>query len=388
MIVMSVGTRGVRRRDGKSTGEGGGKILTTLLWATLLRSTRLWTARAVEVPGRTLIGRAGATAWLVALCVVLPAQGVEPVRMAMPAFGSDAQIEVRDLPRAAAETAIQDALAEIHQIQWLTDPTVNGPGGLYAVQAGAGTEVPVDLRIAELLARAGQYCVWSSGVFSPLGGQVEALWQRQDTTGEGLQPQDLRDAVRNAACGGLILRGPSSPGAAPTVRIPVGGRLTAFGVRRGFAVDKAIEVLQRHGVTNAFVEIGHVVRAIGSGPDGKGWLVVVPGVPKTRHPLDQIWLRNQSLGVIRKGERRRLDHRKGVVGLGVVQVATVSELAVDTEILTHTLFVTGLPEGQRLVGVLNPKPSIFWLMGNGVGVPLESQYRWSELSRPRGSSGS
>ena len=296
--------------------------------------------------------------------------------MAMEAFDSDAQIEVRDLARPAAEAAIQAALAEIYEIERLTNLGAAAPGGLFEAQARAGTEVSIDPRMAELMVRSVQYCLWSSGVYSPLGGHVEDLWLRRDRTGEGPEPHDLRDAVQRASCDGLALK--VEP---PRLKVPSGGRLTTFGVRRGYAIDRAIGVLLQHGVRNAFVEIGHVVRGIGGGPDGKGWLVVVPGVAKTRHPLDQVWLRNQSLAVIRKGERRRLDHRKGVAGLGVVQVAAVSELAVDTEILTHALYVTGIPDGQRLLGTLNPKPAIFWLLGNGVGVPLESQYRWSELAR-------
>ena len=168
-----------------------------------------------------------------------------------------------------------------------------------------------------------------------------------------------------------------------TVTVPAKSSFTTLGVAKGFAIDKAIETLMRRGVTNAFVEIGHVVRGIGGGPDGNGWLVAIPGHRKTRNPLDQFWLVNQSLAVVKKDQTRRLDHRKGVPSLGVVQVAAVSELAVDTEVLAHTLFVTGSPEGLRLLGYLNPRPSVFWLLGNGVGTPLESQYYWSELSHPR-----
>ena len=320
------------------------------------------------------------------LCIglALPTQAqiaadAEPVRMAMNAFGGEAQIEVRDMDRSRAEQAIQKALTEIHQVQLLLNLDADTRGGLAQAQAGVGREVAVDPRIADLLARATQYCLWSSGSLSPVGGAVERLWEQRDASGEGFHPQDLRDALQTATCDKLSIRNTPQT----TVKIEQGSRLTTFGIGRGFAADRAVAVLQQEGVVNAFVEIGHVVRAIGPGPDGKGWMVVVPGTSKTRNPLDQIWLRNQSLAVIRKGERRRIDHRKGVSGLGVVQVAAVSELAVDTQALAHVLFVNGMTEGQRLIGYLNPKPSIFWLLGNGVGVPLESQYRWSELSRSR-----
>lgn len=308
-----------------------------------------------------------------------PSLAQEPIRLAMEAFGTEAQIEVRGLEPTRAQEVIRAALTEIHTVQRLLDPAVDDPGGVGALYAGRGQKVVVDPRLVELLTRSLQYCVWSGNAFSPLGGEVERLWQIHDRTGENPHPSDLRDAVQLAECKHLLLD------AGPPVRVtmPQEGSLTLSALAKGFAIDRAVEVLTSAGVDNAFVEIGHLVRGIGGGPDGNGWLVAIPGHRKTRNPLDQFWLVNQSLAVVRDDGPRRVDHRKGVPGLGVVQIAAVSELAVDTEILAHTLFVMGSPDGQRLLGYLNPRPRILWLLGTGVGTPLESYYHWSELPRPR-----
>lgn len=322
--------------------------------------------------------------WVVGLglaLVGLPAVAQEPVRMAMEALGTEAQIEVRNLDRSAAEGAIQAAMKEIYQLQLLLDPDQAGvEGGFGALQAAAGQEVALESTVAELLSRALRYCFWSHNAYGPLGGELQEMWLRGDRTGERATPSDLRDAVSRADCSNLVLR---RDGERLYGKLQDGSRLSGKGVAQGFAVDRAMDVLLLHGANNAFVEIGHVVRGMGPGPDGNGWLVAVPGHAKTRNPLDQFWLVNQSLSVVNESGPRRIDQRRGVPGLGVVQVAAVSELAVDTEVLTHALFISGLSAGQRLIGFLNPRPSIFWLMGNGTGSPLESQYRWSELSRPR-----
>ena len=309
-----------------------------------------------------------------------PVAAQDAVRMAMEAFGTEAQIEVRGLSPTQAEPAIRAALTEIYGIQQLLDPSQTEGFGVAFLEANAGKWTTVDPRLGELLARGLQYCLWSSGSYSPLGGEIEQLWSIRDQTGEGPEPSDLRRAVQRAECERLEV---DSSGSSIRIRIPDGSKIATSSIEKGFAVDKAFETLLRHGATNAFVEIGHVVRGVGTGPDGNGWLVAVPGHRKTRDPLDQFWLANQSLAVVRKGKHRRLDHRKGVPSIGVVQIASVSELAIDTEILAHLLFVVGSPEGQRLLGYLNPRPSVFWLLGNDVGTPLESQYHWSRLSRPR-----
>ncbi|MEM8961144.1 MAG: hypothetical protein AAGD38_06690, partial [Acidobacteriota bacterium] len=46
----------------------------------------------------------------------------EPVRLSMPLFAGTAQIEVRDLPTAQAEQAIQSALEAMFEAAWWLEP--------------------------------------------------------------------------------------------------------------------------------------------------------------------------------------------------------------------------------------------------------------------------
>lgn len=308
-----------------------------------------------------------------------------PVRLAMEAFGAEAQIEVRGMAEGPATRAVREALLEIHQVSVLLDPALDAEGGLgRLLQARGKSAVELDPRAHLFLSRGLQLCLWSANAYSPLGGEVYALWKQRDEKGVVPHPLDLRQAVASADCSALRVEVDGPPRAA----LAEGSTPAAEGMARGFAIDQAFEVLTQHGVTNAFVEIATVVRAIGDGPDGKGWLVAVPGFEGTRSPLDEIWLRDQSLAVVRAPEPpgkgfRPVDMRTGVPPQGMLQVVAVSGRAVDTQAVATTLFVLGLSSGQRLLGALDPKPSIFWLLGNGSGVPLESTYRWSELDRLR-----
>lgn len=315
----------------------------------------------------------------------LPAQTglFDPVRLSMPAFGTQAQVEVRGVPRAKAEAAARAALLEIHEMARLLDADENVVGGFGALQARAGREVALDPRAGDALFRGLRFCLWSGNAFSPLGGDLYELWRLQKEKGVALDPFALREAVENAECDALEI----DPGPPVTATLPPDRRLSTLGMDRGFAIDRALSVLREHGVANAFVEIGLVVRAMGGGPDGDGWRVSVPGVEGTRHPVDEIWLRDAALAILRPDDASRpllpLDQRRGVPSRGVVQVAVVSRLAVETEVIASTLYAVGLTQGNRMLGKLDPRPSVFWLLGNNVGRPLESTYRWSELPRPR-----
>src|ERR1700719_3820828 len=66
-----------------------------------------------------------------AAATATPASPVHPLRASVPAFGGTMEIEVRDLPREAADAAIQAAAVEVGEVERLTDS--GRPGGELAL---------------------------------------------------------------------------------------------------------------------------------------------------------------------------------------------------------------------------------------------------------------
>ncbi|MEM7582553.1 MAG: FAD:protein FMN transferase [Acidobacteriota bacterium] len=310
----------------------------------------------------------------------LPAHA-EPVRLAADAFGVQAEVEIRDLPRDEAVAMAREALREIFDIGQLLDPDGTLAGGLGALNA-ATEPIELEPRVSDLLRRGLQFCLWTNGAHGPLGGEIYRLWR--ETPGKTPNPNDLRDAVIGAQCGAITLTFGESVVHGQRV---VDNRAEALAMGRGFALDRAADLLSAAGVSNAMLELGGVWRGMGDGPDGQGWLVELPPAPGKRQPTDRIFLRDQALAIFsiqpikREPVIRLIDQRNGVPATGVVMVATVTEQALDAEALSASLFVTGLREGQMRLGGLEPRPSVLWLLGQGKGEPLESTYHWSELER-------
>ena len=302
-----------------------------------------------------------------------------PLRLGMDIFGKTAEIEVRDLPQGPARLAIEEALHEIYYVSLYLDPDGAVAGGLGELNREAGKkEVTLDRRTFELLIRGLQFCLWSSGVYSPGGGAVYRLWRQQASP----YPADLQAAAASAGCRQIRLAG-GEAGKPGRATLATGTRVEALGLAEGFAIDRAMDVLTRHGARNAFVSLGPVRRAMGVGPEGRGWLVDVPALVPGQEPIDQVWLLDQSFAVSRIDDNfRPVDLRSGIPGRGNQQVAAVTLLAADAQGLTTTLFVMSQTQGQQHLGALQPKPAVFWLSGQQGGVPVESSYRWTTLSRP------
>lgn len=303
----------------------------------------------------------------------------QPVKLAIDAFGKVAEIEVRDLPREPARMAIEEALREIHYVAAYTDSDGTAPGGFGQLNRTAGQgEQEVDRRAFDVLIRGLQFCLWSGGVYSPLGGAVYGLWREQASP----FPADLAAAAASAGCRQVKIAG-GEAGKPGKVILAAGSRLDGAGLAEGVALDRAADLLVKSGVRNALLSIGRLHRGIGLGPEGRGWLVDVPAIDTTAPPVDQVWLVDQSLSVTRHDDPfRPLDLRSGQPIRGNLQVAAVAERAADAQGLTTTLFVLTQTKGQQHLGALQPRPAVHWLTGLSGGAPVESAYRWTSLSRP------
>jgi FAD:protein FMN transferase len=314
------------------------------------------------------------------------------------AFGEQVVVEVRGMPTAAADAALREAVTELLAVEALADPSPAGALGALNAAAGGGAQ-QVDPRLGELMARALSFCTWSRGAHGPLGGRLYLAWgfdarvldnsgfdgSGSDAGERGLPaPEEVRQAAGAASCDGLAV-----DAAAETASLGPGRRLDLRGFARGFAVDRAFEVLRRHGAENVLVEIGGVRRAAGDGPHGRGWPIVLPVFPGMERPLDRLHLRDRALAVASTvhrplfigGDRLApwLDQRSGRPAEGVVATFAASELALDAEALAVALTVLGNREGGLRLGGLKPPPSVLWLLGDGDGQPLEAPYRWSGL---------
>lgn len=304
-------------------------------------------------------------------------QEVRPVRVAAMAFARPAEIEVRDLPREAARTAIQAALDEIAAVERLTQPDALNAA------AGLGPQT-IDARLMPLLVRAQEFCFWSEGAHGPLGRALYEIWGLRGGPVGVPDSERLERAKSAARCEALRLN-PS----AGTAELAEGARLDLGGFAEGHAVDRAVEVLREKGVGNGFVQIGGVQRAFGGGADGRGWKVLLPQFPGMDRAEGLFLLRDRAATVLsiedsplKLADQALLPYlhqRTGLPAQGVAGVAAVTDLAVDAQALAIAMALTGPREGQLRLGSLRPSPSVLWFLGSGTGAPLQVDHRWGEI---------
>ncbi len=133
------------------------------------------------------------------------------------------------------------------------------------------------------------------------------------------------------------------------------------GITKGFAADRAVQVLKAQGIKAALVAVAGDIRAYGLKPDGRAWLVGIRD-PRAKS-ADQVFatLKLKDMAVSTSGDYERyfveqgvryhhiLDPKTGMPARGVISVTVVGPEAVYTDSLATACFVRGVREGMKMV---------------------------------------
>lgn len=133
------------------------------------------------------------------------------------------------------------------------------------------------------------------------------------------------------------------------------------GIAKGYAVDKAMEILLKHGITNAIVKAGGDMRIQGT-DDNKPWDIGIQHPRNKNQALAALHLSNISIST--SGDYERFFIKDGVLYHHIIDPKTampargcmsVTILAPDTmtsDALSTAVFVLGPDKGMQLIKLL------------------------------------
>jgi FAD:protein FMN transferase len=192
------------------------------------------------------------------------------VRRTVPVMGTIAEIAVVARDERHAHAAITAAFAELHGVERLMT-RFNGSSDIGRANAGAyGAPVVVSAATAAVIAEGVRWAALDGSAFDPCIGRAAELW---DVTRRTEPPQ--HDAVR-ALAGRSLYRGLELGRSGAGDVVVFRDRDMALdlgGIAKGYAVDRAVATLREWGVTDALVNAGGDLYALGRSADGDAWQV-------------------------------------------------------------------------------------------------------------------
>lgn len=253
--------------------------------------------------------------------------------------------------RRADENALQKAVRHVLELDGrLSVFKPDSEASRINIAAGKGA-VPISPDTFTLLQTAKKFSVLSGGAFSVTSRPLTALWaigSSRTALPEKAEIEKTRLLVNDED---LILD-------EPDLRVMLKRRGQAIdlgGIAKGFAADEARRVLAENGVSNAVINLGGTVIAMGE-PITVG--IQHPG-KDTGIPMGGLRLQNRAAVTSGNYERYKkiggalyhhiLDPASGApAASGLCSVTVIGESAAELDALSTAMFVLGAEKGERL----------------------------------------
>lgn len=258
-----------------------------------------------------------------------------------------------------AEQAVVAVMAEMRRIDEHFSPYIE-TSELYranqlAPKANAKNPLSISPELAAIIDKSRHYSELSDGAFDITFASLGRYYDyRNKLTPSEQQREALLPAI-NYRLIHLDTKNNTLWYEHPKVYVDLGG------IAKGYAVDKAIGIVQSFGIKHASVTAGGDSRVIGD-KLGRPWLI---GIKNPRADAVAITLPLEDVAVSTSGDYERyfidekgervhhiINPRTGKSTSGINSVTIIGPLGFDTDPLSTTVFVLGAEKGMALINRL------------------------------------
>jgi thiamine biosynthesis lipoprotein len=226
--------------------------------------------------------------------------------------------------------------------------------------------VSVSNETFELLSYSKQLAKISDGLFSVMIGPLVDLWDYKQAT-KPPKGTTIKKTLHLVDNNDLLLEADNHTVGLRTI----GQSLDVGGIGKGYAANRCQYILDIHGISSAFLNIGGNVVVVGNNLEGKSWRVGVQHPRKPEALLGVLEIGNTS--IVTSGDYERffvgpegrrwhhiLDPRTGYPSQsGLTSVTVVYGNSMIADALSTILFVSGLENGLEILSLFPHAEAIF-----------------------------
>lgn len=270
-------------------------------------------------------------------------------------MGSNFRITVVDSDELTAEQHINAAIEEIRRIEYLISDWIPTTP-LSQVNQNAGIKpVVVPTELIEVTQRAIKYSQMTQGAFDITFAAMDSIW-KFDGSMEAIPSQEsIAHAIRNIGYQNIQIDEEKS-----TLFLPKTGMKMGFGsIGKGYAAEKAKELLKKLGTNAAIVDASGDMAMYGTQISGDPWKIGIQNPVKTQKWADILAITSGAVttsGDYQKyiyiGEKRYahiINPKTGWPSSGLTSVTIVGPDAEIANVFSTAIMVLGAEEGKKLL---------------------------------------
>jgi len=276
-------------------------------------------------------------------------------------MGTFARVVVIAKDSNSAGKCIESALAQINKVDDLMSDYKDNSEISILNRDGFKRAVELSQSTYEVLQRSAEFSKLTDGAFDVTVGPLVELFRKAKE--EHILPS--QDEIDNAKSR-VGFEKLKFDDINRTVRFTVEGMMLDLGgIAKGYAVDKALEVMQAHGAVGGMVDLGGDIRCFGAPLEGRDYWVIGLQNPNVgsdsigREVLLKLKMTNGAVAtsgdyqqfVIIEGKRYShiIDRRTGTSKEDLSSVTIISDNATNADALATAVSVMGSEEGLELI---------------------------------------
>jgi thiamine biosynthesis lipoprotein len=266
-------------------------------------------------------------------------------------LGTVVEIQVRDADEKNAEDVITKAFAEVKRIDDLFT-TYNEASPVWKLNNSADSIISVDPEIYNLIVLCDSITRLSNGSFDVSLDNLTKVWGFYTDDPQLPTKAEIDSSLLNSGWQKITLLGDNKIIKKENVGLNFGA------IAKGYAVDKAIDVLKKLGIKEALVNAGGEISVI-----GKDWIVGVQHPREINSIIKKIKL--DEFTVATSGDYEQyfevggvryhhiLDPKTGYPSTGLQSVTIIYKSNTLADALATAVFVMGKENGMKLIESLD-----------------------------------
>lgn len=280
-----------------------------------------------------------------------------------------------------AKLAVDEAFKKIKELDdKFTDYYAESELMQLCYKSGNG-EVKVSDELYDIIEKSLKISKLTDGAFDITAGTVVQLW-RWSGRHRQLPPKEKMERALSLVGYQNIKLNPRKK----TITLAKEGmRLDLGGIAKGYAADKCLEILKKHGITSALVAASGDI-AIGCPPPGKkGWRIDIGSGENQTNTLGLV-LELKNCGISTSGDVEQYIEINGIryshilnpkTGLGLtnrIQATVIAENATLSDPLATSMCILGKEKGLKLIDKIKSAALIITQDGTNLVVTKSSRF--------------
>jgi thiamine biosynthesis lipoprotein len=305
-------------------------------------------------------------------------------------MGSQLHLSLWTMDPTAATSAFDTIALEFRRLEDLMSNWRDG-SDIQKLNSAAGDHpVRVAPEIRELLRTANQVSEWTNGKFDVTFGVMSGLWKFDYQNEDATIPDPTEVARRRKLINYRDLKIDEQQGTAFLVRPGMVANLGGIG--KGYAVDRARDILQAAGFQNFMIQFGGDMYVAGSAGDRPWRLGIQDPRGTDNHIFASIELSDSTFSTsgdyerffIKDGRRYHhiIDPATGEPSIGCRSVTIVAKSATIADGLSTGVFIMGPEAGMALIEKLPDVEGVIVSSKNDVRVSSGLKKRLTILAQP------